>query len=92
MRTATKLLWALGALLLAGLAFGVSATATAQDTSPPIPDHADIEEYAGPETCLACHLNAGKEVAESLHYQNLSPAPCLVGAEEDKNYGMLNTY
>ena len=87
-----KFLWALGALLLALLAFGVTATANAQDVPTPIPDHEGIEEYTGPETCLECHLKSGKEVAESIHYQNMGPAPFLEGAEEGKLYGMMNTY
>ena len=92
MRSMNKLLWVLGAFLVAALALGVTVKADAQSSEPQIPDHGEISEYTGPETCMECHLSAGKQVAESLHYQNQGPAPFLVGAEEDKFYGMANTY
>ncbi len=32
------------------------------------PPHQNLTRYAGPETCLTCHPDAGRQVAESVHY------------------------
>jgi hypothetical protein len=83
-------LWGLGTLLLVGASLVFAAAARAEA---PVPDaHGAIKEYKGPETCLTCHPNAGKEVAESLHYQQQGSAPFLDGFPQDKTAGMMVTY
>ncbi len=62
----------------------LSATAT---------DHtALIAKYEGAKTCLACHDKAGKEVAESLHYQQQAQAKFLKDWPADEPVGMMRNY
>jgi hypothetical protein len=80
-----KLLW-LGAVLVAFLALPSLALA-----DPPAP-HQALSSYEGPETCAMCHPNAGKEVAESLHYQHQAPPKFLDGADPNEPVGMLVSF
>lgn len=41
--------------------------------------HVNLTQYAGPETCLTCHRDAGREVAESMHYSWLGVAQNVAG-------------
>jgi hypothetical protein len=44
------------------------------------PSHADrISAYEGPQTCRACHPDTFKDVAASLHYQQMAEPQFLVG-------------
>ena len=67
-----------GAPILAGLFLvGVAGTALAQTLQP---SHADrISAYEGPQTCRACHPDTFKDVAVSLHYQQMAEPQFLVG-------------
>ena len=58
-----------------------------------VTDHAPlIATYEGTKTCLACHENAGKEVAGSLHYQQQAQAKFLKDWPADKPVGMMASY
>ena len=58
-----------------------------------VTDHAPlIAKYEGTKTCLGCHENAGKEVAESLHYQQQAQAKFLKDWPTDKPVGMMVSY
>ena len=59
--------------------------------APPAP-HQAITQYAGPETCLACHPDAGKEVAQALHYQHQGPHPFLDGVDPNTPAGMMVSF
>ena len=51
--------------------------------------HADkIRLYEGPQTCRACHEDAVKEVAASLHYQQAREPKFLVDWEKGNLGGM----
>ncbi len=64
--------------------------AAAQTTQP---SHADrINLYEGPQTCRACHENAVKEVAASLHYQQAAEPKFLVGWEKGNLAGMTLSF
>ncbi len=64
--------------------------ATAQATQP---SHADrISRYEGPQTCRACHENAVKEVAASLHYQQAAEPRFLVDWEKGNLAGMTLSF
>lgn len=57
--------------------------------------HAEyVTRYEGPRTCTAaaCHENAAKEVAESLHYQQRAVPRFLEGWEAGKLAGMMESY
>ena len=45
------------------------------------PPHKVISEYTGPETCLQCHPDAGKQVTESMHYSWMGVAQNVEGSE-----------
>ena len=86
-----------GYLAILAIAIGLlisAAPVMAEESAPQGPPeaHAAMPDYTGPETCLTCHPDAGKEVAESLHYQHQGPAPYLVGANADQYYGMFTTF
>ena len=68
--------WA--APILAGLLLvGGAGTALAQAVQP---SHAErISVYEGPQTCQACHPDTFKDVAVSLHYQQMAEPQFLVG-------------
>jgi hypothetical protein len=71
----------LAALFLAGR---VSAAA---------PDHtALVTQYEGTKTCIACHEKSAKEVAESLHYQQLAEPRFLKDWPKDQPAGMMVSY
>lgn len=76
--------------LAALILIGGSGLAHAQEG--PLPAHAAITEYTGPETCAACHLTAGQEVVNSLHYQHQAEVPFREGWDEDELGGMYVTY
>jgi hypothetical protein len=58
-----------------------------------VTDHTPlIEKYEGTKTCLACHEKAGKEVAESLHYQQQAQAMFLKDWLADGPVGMMASY
>ena len=64
--------------------------ATAQTRQP---SHADkISLYEGPQTCRACHENAVKEVAVSLHYQQAAEPKFLVDWEKGNLAGMTLSF
>jgi hypothetical protein len=73
----TKLLvWGVPVLACLFLIGGVE-TALAQQVQP---SHADrISVYEGPQTCRACHPDTFKDVAVSLHYQQMAEPQFLVG-------------
>ena len=65
-------------------------TGTAQ-TKPS--SHAEkISLYEGPQTCRACHENAVKEVAASLHYQQAAEPKFLVDWEKGNLAGMALSF
>ena len=78
-------------LLLAILFLALIALPGAALAAPPAP-HQGISEYKGPETCLACHPDAGKEVAQALHYQHQGPHPFLDGVDPNTPAGMMVSY
>ncbi|MFN2283248.1 MAG: tetrathionate reductase family octaheme c-type cytochrome, partial [Anaerolineae bacterium] len=45
------------------------------------PPHEGLSHYSGPETCLMCHSDAGKQVAESMHYSWTGVAQNVEGTE-----------
>lgn len=90
MKGLKRRLWSLGALLVVGGSLVAASVALAQSPAPEA--HGAIQEYKGPETCLACHPDAGKQAAESLHYQQQDYAPFLDGYPQDKKAGMMVTY
>lgn len=58
-----------------------------------VTDHAPlITKFEGTKTCLACHENTGKEVAESLHYQQQAQAKFLKDWPADQPAGMMVSY
>ena len=66
---------------------------SANPLSAAVTDHAPlIAKYEGTKTCLGCHENAGKEVAESLHYQQLAKASFLKDWPTDEPVGMMVSY
>jgi hypothetical protein len=55
--------------------------------------HADrISAYEGTKTCLACHRQAAKDVAASLHYQQQGAVPYVKDWPAGKNAGMMVSY
>jgi hypothetical protein len=66
-----------GPALLGLLLAGAVGTVSAQLVQP---SHADrISAYEGPQTCRACHPDTFKDVAVSLHYQQMAEPQFLVG-------------
>ncbi len=59
--------------------------------APPAP-HQSITAYQGPETCLACHPDAGKEVAQALHYQHQTLPVFLDGVDPNTPVGMMVSF
>ncbi len=58
-----------------------------------VTDHTPlVTKYEGTKTCLGCHANTGKEVAESLHYQQQGQARLLKDWPSDKSVGMMASY
>lgn len=81
-----KLFW-LGGLLLAMLALpGLALAAGPPDA------HQKIDAYDGPQTCAMCHPDAGKEVAESLHYQHQALPQFLDGVDPAQPVGMMVSF
>ncbi len=78
-------------LALFGLASIAVSGVTLAQAGPP-PAHQTIGEYTGPETCATCHPNAAREVAESLHYQQVAIASSHVPSQEGQQVGMLHDY
>jgi len=65
----------------------------ANPLSAAVTDHAPlIAKYEGTKTCLGCHEKAGKEVAESLHYQQQAQAKFLKDTPADTPVGMMVSY
>ena len=59
------------------------------------PSHAGhVKKYEGAASCTApsCHEGMGREVAESLHYQQRGVPQFLEGWEAGKLAGMTETY
>ena len=57
------------------------------------PDHtALVTQYEGTKTCVACHEKSAKEVAESLHYQQLAEPQFLKDWPKDQPAGMMVSY
>lgn len=54
--------------------------------------HATITAYSGTATCSGCHEKQVKDVAASLHYQQLGTAPFLANAQQEKSAGMMVSY
>ena len=67
-------------LLLAILFLALIAMPGSAEAAPPAP-HQAITDYKGPETCLACHPDAGQEVAQALNYQHQGQQPFLDGVD-----------
>ncbi len=66
-----------GPALLGLLLAGPVGMASAQQVQPA---HAErISAYEGPQTCRACHPDTFKDVAVSLHYQQMAEPQFLVG-------------
>ena len=75
------------------LVFLLALLFSAGPLSAAVTDHAPlIAKYEGARTCLMCHESAGREVAESLHYQQLGKAVFLKDWPADKPVGMLVNY
>lgn len=57
------------------------------------PEHANINAYNGPSTCLACHADAGTEVLNSMHGSWLGPTPNVTNITGDSGkWGQTNNY
>ena len=56
--------------------------------------HSGIQEYKGPETCVACHAKQAKDMFGSLHYQWNGPTPNVpnIDGTAGKGNGSFNTY
>jgi len=66
-----------GPILACLLLIGGEGMALAQTAQP---SHGDrISVYEGPQTCRACHPDTFKDVAVSLHYQQMAEPQFLVG-------------
>lgn len=71
--------------MLSAVAFAAPAAAAST--------HADnISSYVGPATCAACHEGTAREVAESLHYQQLAIPLFLEGWPAGPPAGMMKSY
>lgn len=81
-----KLEWSLPFLVAASVA---ASPAFAADAKAPHSHAGDISAYEGTKTCAECHEEAVKDVAVSLHYQQLGEAPNLEGWPAGKKAGML---
>jgi hypothetical protein len=51
-----------------------------------------ISKYDGAQTCLACHPEAAKEVAVSLHYQQQAEPQFLKDWPKGQMAGMMLSY
>lgn len=51
-----------------------------------------VTKFDGTESCTRCHKNSAKEVAESLHYQQLAVPQFTEGWEKGKAAGMMDTF
>ena len=74
------------------LFFVLALLISAGPLSAAVTEHASIVRYEGAKTCLACHDTAGKEVAESMHYQQQGQAKFLKDWPVDKTVGMMASY
>ena len=55
--------------------------------------HESIQEYTGPETCVACHQTQAEEVFSSVHYQWIGPTPDVPNIDGDAGkVNAFNTY
>ncbi len=59
-----------------------------------IPEHDEITEYTGPETCVACHEEEATELHATAHYQWTGPTPFVTNIEGEAGKDVLgfNTY
>ena len=74
-------------------AFGFIFSAQMAGAQTRQPSHADkISRYEGPQTCRACHENAVKEVAASLHYQQAAEPKFLIDWEKGNLAGMTLSF
>jgi hypothetical protein len=51
-----------------------------------------ISKYDGPQTCLTCHPEAGREVGVSLHYQQQAEPQFLKDWPKGQMAGMMVSY
>jgi len=55
--------------------------------------HASIQEYTGPETCVACHQTQAEGMFSSVHYQWIGPTPDVPNISGDAGkVNAFNTY
>ena len=54
--------------------------------------HADLTAYEGTKSCTACHDKSAREVAESLHYQQVAEPKFLKDWPAGKPAGMMVSY
>ncbi|MDP3542700.1 MAG: cytochrome C [Elusimicrobiota bacterium] len=56
------------------------------------PGRAQMEQsgYAGTETCLSCHPDAGRQVVGSVHWTHASKVDNVEGIDKKAEHGMLN--
>jgi len=80
-----KLLFSL--CCIAGFAFLFSGMALAQNKHEKF-----VKGYTGTDSCVMCHKNAAKEMAESLHYLQLGEPKLLANWPKGKLAGMMDTF
>ena len=81
--------------LVVFLAVGSLAGAAAAASGSAKPPHSHAEEitaYEGSRTCAGCHPDTLKDVAQSLHYQQLGGAPFVSNAKAGPQVGMMGSY
>jgi len=77
------------------LVIGVLLTASL--TMAAVPEHLNIAQYDGPETCVACHQSEAEAMHGSVHYQQSGSTPNVlnipdVGGERGPGDVGMNTY
>ena len=82
-------------VLALGTLFVIAAPLTAR--SAPVPEHLNIAQYDGPETCVACHQAEAEAMHGSVHYQQSGPTPNVlnipdVAGERGSGDIGMNTY
>ena len=73
-----------------------AGTVVAERTASPeaLEAHAQIMEYKGPQTCVACHQEEAQQVHTSVHYQQSGMTPNVTNTSENagKSDSAFNTY
>ena len=89
----------LAAVLLVAVLSVTLGTGTVEASShEPSPEaqaaHAQIQQYNGPETCVACHQEEAQQVHSSVHYQQtgLTPNVTNISDTAGKSQDAFNTY